>query len=197
MDIRNALIILHIIGTALGVGGATVSDYLFFKFSKDGKLDKDEYRILLTVSDIVWAGVFILVLSGFGFMLLYLSGNPSVHAAYNLNKIWAKVTIVIILVANGSFMHRKVLPMLQHRESRSLITRQFIKKSPIMFTAGAISAVSWYSALIIGGWRNMTASYIQIVAIYAVIVLIAIAVSNITGRRLLTHLMTIKKRKKK
>ncbi|MCE9643351.1 MAG: hypothetical protein K8Q97_03500 [Candidatus Andersenbacteria bacterium] len=197
MDIRNILIIAHIVGTALGAGGATVSDYLFFKFTKDGKLDKDEYRILLTVSDIVWAGLLILLVSGFGFILLYLSGNSAVISAYNLHKIYAKATIVGILIANGFFMHRKVLPMLHHRESRSLITPKFIKKSPLMFTAGAISAVSWYSALILGGWRNMSASYVEILTVYFGIVLVAIIVSNSAGRIMITKLVQQKKRRQK
>ncbi|MEO6078082.1 MAG: hypothetical protein ABIP54_04810 [Candidatus Andersenbacteria bacterium] len=197
MDIRNALIIAHIIGTALGAGAATVSDYLFFKFAKDGRLDKDEYRILVTVSDLVWTGLLILLLSGFGFILLYLSGNEAVANAYNIQKIWAKFTIVAILLANGFFMHRKVLPMLHHRESRSLITPKFIKKSPIMFTAGAISAVSWYSALVLGGWRGITASYTEIISIYLVIVIVAIIGSNIIGKTMITQLLQKKRRSKK
>lgn len=197
MDIRNALIIAHIIGTALGAGGATVSDYLFFKFAKDGKLDKDEYRILLTVSDIIWTGLLILLLSGFGFIALYLSGNESVIRVYNLNKIWAKCTIVAILIANGFFMHRKILPMLHHRESRSLITPSFIRKSPLMFTAGAISAVSWYSALILGAWRGLTATYSEILIAYICIAIVAIIGSNILGRTMVNRLAQDKKRRRK
>lgn len=198
MDARTLLVIAHIIGTTLGAGAATVSDYLFFKFTKDGKLDKDEYRILVTVSDIVWFGLLILLVSALGFLILYLSGDIAVQRSYNLEKIWAKFTIVAILLMNGFFMHRVVLPMLHHRESRSLITPSFIKRSPIMFTAGAISAVSWYSAIIIGGWRGaFTLSYIQVLGIYAAIIILAIVISNTVGRIMIMQLVRQHKRKKR
>ena len=185
MDIRNALIILHLIGTALGVGGATVSDYLFFKFTKTGILTKDGFATLKAVSNIVWIGLFILLISGFGFAYLYMSGYKNVHDIYSLDKMWAKLTIVCILVANGFVLHRVVLPLFEKRLGKPYATPAFIKKSPIVFSAGAVSAASWYATLILGGWRGLNASYTEIMLGYLVVVALGIAISNLLGRRLL------------
>ncbi len=185
MDIRNALVILHIIGTALGVGAATVSDYLFFTFTSKGILTKDGYATLKAVANVVWIGLFILLLSGFGFVFLYMSGYGSVQTTYSLDKIWAKLTIVCILVANGFVLHRVVLPLFEKRLGKPYATPAFIKKSPIVFSAGAISAASWYSTLILGGWRGLTASYCKIMLGYLAVVLIGIVISNLLGRRMI------------
>ena len=188
MDIRNALVILHIIGTALGVGSATVSDYLFFTFTRNGKLTKDEFATLKTVSNVVWVGLFILVLSGLGFVLLYLSGHEAVQGVYSPDKIWAKVTMVSIILINGLVLHRKVLPLFEKRLNKTFVTPAFIKKSPLIFSAGALSAVSWYTTLILGGWRGLTASYGEIMLGYLIILCIAMSISNIAGRAILRRM---------
>ncbi len=97
MDIRILLIILHIVGTVLGAGAATVTDYLVFKFAKDKKIDKDEFRILHTISDLIWGGLFLLLITGFAFISLHLADVSGVRDAYSVDKLWAKLTIVAIL----------------------------------------------------------------------------------------------------
>lgn len=185
MDLRIAFVILHIIGTVLGAGAATVTDYLVFKFAKDRKIDKDEFQILHTISDLVWAGLFLLLVSGIGFVALYIADHSTVRTAYNIDKLWAKITIVIIITANGFFIHRHVLPTLKRRLGKTLATPSFLKKSFFIFSPGAVSGVSWYAALILGAWRGLDATYLQIISIYAIIVLLAVATANFAGRRFL------------
>jgi hypothetical protein len=183
MDIRNALLILHIIGTVLGVGAATVSDYLFFTFAKDGKLTKEEFATLKTVSNLVWVGLLILLVSGFGFVLLYMTEYKSIQNVYSLDKMWAKLTIVIVLLCNGFFIHRKVLPLFAQHLGKPFTTPAFKKQSFQIFASGAISAISWYSTLILGGWRGLTASYAEIMIGYLLVVAIGILISNTLGRK--------------
>ncbi len=182
MDIRTLLIVFHIIGTVLGAGAATVTDYLVFKFAKDRKIDKDEFQILHTISDLVWTGLFLLLVSGIGFLALYITDLADVRSSYSLDKIWAKVTIIIILTANGFFIHRHVLPSLKRWRGKSLATPSFVKKSFSIFSPGAISGVSWYSALILGAWRGLDASYAEIMSAYLMIICTAIIISNVSGR---------------
>ena len=197
MDLRNLLVIMHIIGTVLGVGGATVSDMLFFKFAKDGHIDKDEFSILNTTSRLVWIGLGIILLSALGFIALYVSNTGNVQTAYSLDKIWAKSIIVAIIIGNGFVLHYKVLPLFASRLGKTFATKSFIKKSPIVFTAGAISGVSWYTTLILGAWRGYnTPAYITLF-VYALIIICAISVSNVVGRHLLQDLHHTHKHRKK
>lgn len=186
MNIQTLLVILHIVGTVLGAGAATVTDYLVFKFSKDLKIDKDEFQILHTISDLIWAGLFLLLITGLGFIALHISDFETVRDAYNMDKIWAKMTIVIILTLNGFFVHYYVLPTLKKRLGKTLATPSFIQKSFFIFSPGAISAVSWYSAIVLGAWRGLDASYAEIMSGYVAILASAIVISNIAGRKMLT-----------
>jgi hypothetical protein len=188
IDLRTLLVLIHIIGTVVGAGAATVSDYLFFKFARDGKVDRDEFRILQTVSELVWIGLLILLLSGFGFVLLYAFDHNHIRHVYNIEKIYAKSAIVLVLLINGFVLHRVVLPLFAARLGKSFATPQFIKKSFVIFTAGAVSFVSWYSSLILGGWRGLTAGYWQILGTYVLCLAVAIAGANLLGRALLLHL---------
>lgn len=185
MDIRILLVILHIIGTVIGAGAATVTDYLVFKFAKDTKIDKDEFQILHTISSLIWTGLFILIVTGLGFVVLHMVDFGTVRNSYSLDKIWAKITIVIILTLNGFYIHYRVLPTLKKRLGKTLATPSFIKKSFFIFSPGAISGVSWYSALVLGGWRGLDASYAEIMSGYIAILAAAIIVSNIAGRKML------------
>lgn len=191
MDLRIILVILHIVGTVLGAGAATVTDYLIFKFAKDKKIDKDEFQILHTISDLIWAGLFLLLATGFGFISLHLADFQDVRDTYSIDKIWAKITVVIILTMNGFFVHYYVLPTLKKRRGKTLVTPSFMKKSFWIFSPGAISSVSWYTALVLGAWRGLAANYWQIMGGYFVILIGAIAVSNIAGK---TFLLRSKKR---
>ena len=186
MDIQIILVILHIIGTVLGAGAATVTDYLVFKFARDTKIDKDEFRILRTISDLIWTGLFLILATGFGFIALHIADFGTVRDAYSMDKILAKITIVIILTLNGFFIHYWVLPTLKKRLGKSLTTSSFMKKSVLIFSPGAISSVSWYAALVLGAWRGLEANYWQIMAGYVLVLTGAIVVSNIAGRSMLT-----------
>lgn len=186
MTLYLACIIAHIIGTCFGVGGATVSDMLFFTFAKDGRIDKQEYDTLKAVARIVWLGLIILVISGAGFLVLSTSGLSGVY--YNPAKILAKVTIVAVIAINGVVMHRVVLPVLKKNTDKPLTSPAIMKKSNIILTAGAVSFVSWYSALIIGAWRGLTASYTTIFSTYLIVLIIAIVIANIVGKLFLRRL---------
>jgi hypothetical protein len=186
MDIRILLVILHIVGTVLGAGAATVTDYLVFKFAKDIKIDKDEFQILHTISDLIWAGLFLLLVTGLGFIALHIADFDTVRDAYSMDKIWAKLTVVIVLTLNGFFIHYYVLPTLKKRLGKSLATASFMKKSFLIFSPGAVSSVSWYTALVLGAWRGLEANYWEIMGGYVFVLTGAIIVSNIAGRSFLT-----------
>lgn len=182
------LVILHIIGTALGVGGATISDFLFFKTIKDGRIEKTEFDLLKIASSVIWIGLALLAFSGVGFLLferLVPHGHESlVYSAPFL----AKMTIVLVIFLNGLVMHWKVFPICESSLDRPLAGSEFLRKKVVAFSTGAISIVSWYGALILGAWRGLEASYGEIVGVYLLILLGALIVSNIIGRMLAKRL---------
>lgn len=184
MDWYIFLIITHIIGTALAVGGATISDFLFFRILKTNRLSEDGFEFLHIISNVIWAGFLILIFSGFGFFMLYRLSFPEAGAIYD-PRLWMKLTISAVILFNGLLMHWKVFPALKSSIGDNVCSGEFIKKKTVMFTTGAISIVSWYTALILGAWRGLSLSYLNILGIYIVIVALAIIAANIIGRSLI------------
>lgn len=175
------LVIFHVIGTAIGAGGATFSDLIFFKAAQDGKIDKSELRLLKAGSFLVTIGLLILIITGFGFLFHYLIVPGSGEAA---PKAYAKIIIVAIITVNGWVLHRHVLPLIEEaaKKNQSIVGSVIEKHKTLVLTAGAISIVSWYTALIAGAWRGLSASAEQILFVYFALLAIAICVSQILGR---------------
>lgn len=187
MDLYFLLVIIHVIGAVIGVGAATMGDILFFKSLKDGALEKKELEFLKTISAAVWAGLFILVFSGFGFFLVYRVSFPETGLIYNPTYL-IKLTIAAVIFFNGLFMHWKVFPLLESQVGRTLNNPDFLSRAQPVFTSGAISIVSWYSALILGAARGIDASYFSILVVYLVVLWIGIVFANIIGKRLIRSL---------
>jgi hypothetical protein len=167
----QTLVIIHLIGFALGLGSATVSDYLLFKFLKDYKISSWEKNILEKVSLLVWIGLFIQIVSGIGFYSLnYEVLNHTV-------KFLVKVVAVGIITLNGILLHKFVMPrMMKLNFGDSKIT--FIER--LSFASGAISVTSWWFATIMGALRNdISFTFLQLLGIYLALILCAIISSQI------------------
>ena len=192
-DFYTALVILHLIGMSFGVVGASISDMLFFKAIKDGVIDKREFAIFQFFGKIIWAGLFIAVVSGIGFLVWYVAQDITVagsgDAKIDNPKIWAKVTIVGIIALNGLVLHRRILPLLRDSVGKPLVKTDIMKHLTLVLTSGAVSITSWWSAFMIGAWSglNFTLSSWALLALYAVIVCCAIGIANIVGRKHLSE----------
>lgn len=186
IDIHTLLVIGHLVGIALGVGGATISDVLFFRAIKDAHIDASELGMLSTVSKVVWVGLVIAIATGIGFLVEYLV-VPEKNFLFYDPKIWAKLTIVGVIFANGLVFHYKVFPILKALGGRSITSKQFTRRLPLFATTGAISIISWYTALLMGAWRGLSfsLSYYVMVGIYALILLVGIAFANFIAARYL------------
>ena len=161
MTWRIFLVITHIIGTVLGAGGATFLEIFYLKALKDGVIDPYESSTLKTLIYVLRVGMAMVVLSGFGFFLqLRLTGRAEL--LYE-PRLWAKMIIVVILVLGVVAWQAKRVP-----------------KNMAGWFGGAISLTSWYAALILGAWRGLEASLLEIMTVYvAVIIVVAIVFAGI------------------
>jgi uncharacterized membrane protein len=70
----GVITILHVIGAAIGVGGATAADTLFLRSIRNRRVSTDQYNLLRSIQHVVMAGLAIVVLSGIA--LAISSGVP-------------------------------------------------------------------------------------------------------------------------
>jgi hypothetical protein len=149
VSILSFLVIGHIVGTVMGAGGALFAEIFHIKSLKEGKFDETLGSMLKTVYTIMRIGIVLIVLSGFGFFILFrLDG----HADRLYSDImWAKMLLTIIILGNAVFMQMKLMPM---------------------WLGAALSIVSWYFALGLGILRREDYSFFGIMIVYVVTVFV-------------------------
>lgn len=144
----EAFSIIHVLGIAIGAGGAIIGGILFVKFLKDRSISKIEADITRTISQIVWFALAMLALSG---AALYF---PGVGEWGEASTFALKMAIVDIVIINRLFLDLLIFPRLARAslEAESAETNFKIQTSAgwkLSFTLGAVSIVSWIFVLIL------------------------------------------------
>jgi len=143
-DQRTIILALHALGVALGLGGATIADVLFFKFLKDLRISSKEAEVMRVLSSVILASLLLMFFSGVG---LYLGDRE----AYNGSSGFLfKMIVVVVLSLNGFALHWMIGPKLidisfggeMHANDHLRMLRK------IAFALGAVSIISWYSAFL-------------------------------------------------
>jgi len=179
LDIRTVYNLIHLLGVAIGAGGALLSDFLFMAMTKDKKLDKSEFKVLKAGGFFVWIGLSLLVISG---VLIFLT-DPVRYI--NSSKFILKMFVVLVLIINGFIFHIIHIPRLKNIISKNMSrSKSFLKESRHMYISGAVSVVSWLSALVLGGLRSIPYTLTTGLVVYISIVLFAILMAEIKRRRL-------------
>jgi len=163
-------------GLVLGLGGATISDTLFFKFLKDLRISKFEANVLHSLSQIIWLGLGIVVVSG---LALYVPNAESLNTSA---QFLVKVIGVIVITINGAFLNLYIAPKLiqiTFGQWHEHVEGELRKARKAAFAMGAISLISWYSVFLLGLMRAPAASFKTILGIYIGALLISVAVSQI------------------
>lgn len=144
MDWSTFLRILHIVGTALGVGAATFLEIFSIYFSKDGKVDIFEHEVLRICINVLRLGLVLVTFSGFGIMVLWRLGLRGPEVFYS-PRFLAKMTVILVLLLIAFLMNFRLINLK---------------------VGSAISTASWYAALIFGLWRRAEFSYFVLMTFY-------------------------------
>lgn len=179
---HNLIAILHLIGAAIGLGAATVTDVLFFKFLKDFKISEFEADTLKILSQVIWFALGVMFITGLG---LYL---PEAAQLNETPKFLVKMITFLVIVINGAFLNLYITPHLvkisfgkkHHHEAGEL---HHIRK--IAFAMGAVSIVSWYSAFILGSLRSLAWNFETILLIYLSALAVGIIGSQLFERQMM------------
>ena len=89
-------------------------------------------------------------------------------------KIWAKVSIVVILTINGVLLHHYVLPVLQENIGKNLLNAVSRKARNWMLLVGSVSFVSWVFPVLLGSSKalNFSVPAIEILFVYGIVLLV-------------------------
>jgi len=179
-DIPFLLTIIHLVGVAVGLGGALFSDFLFFRSVKNGVLSLPEVRLLHFGGTFVTTGLLILVFSG---VALFFQ-DPARYM--ESSKFLSKMAIVAVISLNGAIFHSVHLRTLRRLAGVRLRDSRIFKKASLgLFASGAVSVVSWLSALVLGSLRQVPYSMLEIMYVYIVLVTLSVIASFFMRSRFL------------
>ncbi len=167
-------VIIHNIGFILGLGAATITDIFFLRFLRHGRISEQGKATMDTLSNIIWIGLMILIVSG---LMLYL---PEQMRLNNSPKFLLKVFAIGVLVINGIALNLFVGPRMR---SFSLAqTRPAKHFRRLAFALGGISIASWYTAFLLGSLRQITLPLREGIATYVAMLMVVVIGSQIYER---------------
>lgn len=173
--VHTIALVVHLIGLVFGLGGATVTDLIFVKGVRQRHVGHTLLMVMEAASKVVLAGYAMLVVSG---VALITTGTPTTP------RFWAKMVVVAVIGLNGIAAHRVTFPRLsaQMETRRADITIGFLHQLSV---TAAISASSWYAALVMGAWKSASLSFTVWMTGYLVVLLGAVLMSLLVTPRIL------------
>lgn len=177
MALKAMLRVVHLIGLAVGLGGATLLDLVVLRFLVLNTISDEHYRIVAFASGVVATGLGLLWLSGLGLLLHYEMFEPEKLAN---PKIWAKVAIVATLTLNGAFIHHTVLPFIRRNVGRRMFQGVSNSQRALLLGTGVVSGVSWYAPLLLASipQLNFVVPAWMILTVYSVALASGIVLAN-------------------
>jgi len=172
---RTPLIIMHALAAAVGVGAATITDVLFFKFLRDYKVSESEQALMTTLSNVIWFALGLIVVTGIGLFI------PESERLLGSSKFLTKVVAVGVVIVNGTLLNLVVAPRMLEIDFGS---RNDTRMRKLAYALGAISITNWYLIFILGSLKSIPVSFHTALGIYAALLVGAVLVSRIMDRQM-------------
>lgn len=181
MDLRLLALIIHLVGFALGLGGATMSDIMFFKSIRNRNFSSSDLSTLTTLARVIWVGLGLLIISGLSIFAMIYAEQGSLPMLGSPR--WqTKLTLVGIVLVNGLVFKYSIFPFLRRNADQAVSMQTFGSKLWRLALSGAVSIVSWYSILIISTLpREFRPPYLHFMGVWLALVILG----AITGRFML------------
>ncbi len=161
---KHIFTIIHVFSVIIGMGGALISDFLFNFYSSNKSLNKTESRTLRFLSNLVWISLVFIILSGFS--LFFSDPYKYEHS----QKFISKMFIMVILLANGIFLHKFIAPHFDDRGLLKFKNKKTIRQ--IAFACGAISLVSWLVVFTLGSINSIPFHFSEFLLYYFITIFI-------------------------
>ncbi len=145
MDLHTVFILGHIIGTALGLGGAVIAEVQVITALRDGKVDEGERALMHANYFLIRVGLALIIISGLALVWWHLAqGNTWVTTS---PKVWVKEIMTAMIIVNAVLLTKHWIPLA---------------------VGSAISMTSWLGATVLGTWRSVPYSFTEIFIGYIV-----------------------------
>lgn len=143
MVLSEAMWLLHFLGLAWGVGGATVAAILMAKADRNPEIAPLVMKTMPAISKLIWIAIILLVVSGIALaQLVTWPINPTI--------LLAKHALVVILILNGLYLGFRILPKMQKlAPTGGKPSAEFLKAKKSAKIASILGLVLWYVILVL------------------------------------------------
>jgi hypothetical protein len=149
MDLHTILIIAHVIGAILGVGGATLAEVNVVTALRDGKVDASERALMHANYTMIRVGLAFIIASGIALIGWHLSqGNDWVLTSA---KLWFKEFLVVVIIINAVMLSKRWVAL---------------------WLGSALSFTAWWMATILGLWRQQPFDFFELFGIFVIAILV-------------------------
>ncbi len=172
--LRLGVVYVHLIACCVAIGLVLTSDLRMVKHLVTGddasQHDADQ---LSSLQSTISKALIVLWITGAA--LIWIDVADKSLSYFNNPKIQAKIGLVVLLTLNGVALHSVVMPAL--KRVGSLLQLEFNTRMLAIFS-GAVSAVSWFYAAMLGVGRPLAWKYslVELLAAYPVLVAAGFAV---------------------
>lgn len=180
VEYKGFIVLIHGIAAAVGLGAATTTDFLFFRFLKDKKISQGENDIMNSLSKVIWMALALMIITGIG---IYL---PQTEILNQTPKFLAKMTVLGVIIVNGFALNIVIAPRLTKINFDKDVAAKddagdFMRH--LAFALGAVSITSWYFVFIMGSLRKVSLSYDVLVLIYLAVLVVGLLGSQLFAER--------------
>ena len=150
------LLNIHLLSLSAAIGSMIIAEHFIFRRVVFGKaFGQDIYAVIKYSSTVIASSLILLWISGAGFLYIGYQADP----LYITNeKIWAKVTIVLLISINGLYVHRALLPRLQEVSQGSAFVQTSLE-SALLRLSFSVSTTGWLAAVFLGSARFLNEGY--------------------------------------
>jgi len=165
----DIVLMIHIMGAILGMGGATIIDYLHLRGLGSHKLEKKLLSVYPMIGNIINVGMGILIVTGI--WLLWVNTQILENPLFIL-----KLCLVGILLINGVLLNIYVFPLVKkniQKEHPQKPTKKLILKTSVL---GSISIITWYTVFTMWYLRTYV-SVKSVIITYIILIILSCIVS--------------------
>lgn len=180
--LKTAIVYLHLLATCIALGSVLLTDHRLWRW-RHRQLDSALQAQLAETRDIVTLALVALWISGLGLLGV---GFWKEGGHYLMNpKLWAKVSVVLLLTLNGILLHRFGFPLMAKAAYAVLPRPDQIRLGLL----GATSATGWLFAAFLGIARpwNYVLPYHQVMEAYLGFLLLAVSTALAMAASLRRH----------
>jgi len=183
-NLHLVYLVIFSLGLAFGAGSALLSNVLFSGSLRDGRISKDEFRILVQSRNVVWLGIILYAFSGVGLFTL------SAEAMLGFGIFYATMLIGTVMVVNAFVFHFVYLPKIEKRvdnglqDTTSADTQSNLNAYVVI--SESISVVSWMFVILHHAMYRLPADFSLVMGVYFTILLIIGILFFLNVRNVLT-----------